>query len=84
MCFFMLKTLKIVNITFSLKQNEESLADKTYCGELGTVMLLTRRADFEAKKLLKGSSTISPEKNHSPNPKSNPNPNPNSNRGSIF
>ena len=77
MCFFMLKTLKIVNITFSLKQNEESLADKTYCGELGTV-------DFEAKKLLKGSSTISPEKNHSPNPKSNPNPNPNSNRGSIF
>ena len=49
--FFMLKTLKIVNITFSLKQNEESLADKTYCGELGTVMLLTRRVDFEAKKL---------------------------------
>ena len=47
----MLKTLKIVNITFSLKQNEESLADKTYCGELGTVMLLTRRVDFEAKKL---------------------------------
>ena len=40
---FVLRALKIVNITFSLKQNEQSLAIEIYCGELGTVMLLTRK-----------------------------------------
>ena len=31
----------------------ESLAIETYCGKLGTVLLLTRGVDFEAKKRLR-------------------------------
>ena len=47
-----LRAVTIFNIASSLKQNEESLAVETYCDQLGTVLLLTREVDFEAKKLL--------------------------------
>ena len=43
----------IFNITSSLKQDEESLAFKTYSGELSPALLLTRGVDFDVKKLLK-------------------------------
>ena len=49
----MLKPLIIFNMTSSLKENEESLAVETYCIELGTVLLLIREVDSEAKKILK-------------------------------
>ena len=38
-----LRALTIFNITSSLKQNEENLAVETYCGKLGTVLLLTSK-----------------------------------------
>ena len=47
-----LRAVTIFNIASSLKQNEESLAVETCCSQLGTVLLLTREVDFEAKKLL--------------------------------
>ena len=43
----MLRTLTIFNITSSLKQNKESLAIETCCGELGPTLLLARGLDFE-------------------------------------
>ena len=47
----MLSALSIFSITYSLKQNEESLGVEPYCCELGTVQLVTRKVVFEAKKL---------------------------------
>ena len=49
----MLRALIIVNMTSSLKENEESLAVETYSSELGTVLLSIRGVHFEGKKLLK-------------------------------
>ena len=48
-----LRSLIIFDINSSLKQNQESLAVETYCGQLGVALLLTRGVDFDAKKLLK-------------------------------
>ena len=50
-----LRALTIFDITSSLKQNEEGVAVDTYCGELGTVLLLTRGLGVEAEKNWYGS-----------------------------
>ena len=49
----MLGAVIIFNMTFSLKENEESLAVGTYCNELGTALLFARGVYFQAKNLLK-------------------------------